>query len=268
MEMTHGPRLTLSGACASGLHALIRGAMLIRAGEAERVLVVASESSLHPLFIQSFRRLGVLPPEGVGCRPFDENRAGFLMSEAAAAICLEAADAESLRQSESDVLVVDRFALAGDAAHLTGSDPEGRTLRGVLSHVVDDRPVDLIHAHGTGTRANDPIELAAIDAVTPASDVTPSLFSHKGALGHSLGAAGLVAIAINCLIHRHGIIPPNIRTESPLPAGRVHISREAQQRTVRRSIALAAGFGGSIAAVSLASNRAPRPRRYTGGARS
>jgi 3-oxoacyl-[acyl-carrier-protein] synthase II len=79
-----GPKLTVSAACASGLLALGRAVMMIRAGEARRVLVVAAEASVHPLFLGSFKRLGVLPREGVGCRPFDETRDGFLMSEAAA----------------------------------------------------------------------------------------------------------------------------------------------------------------------------------------
>src|SRR3954451_3465056 len=57
---TRGPVLTLSGACASGLHALIRAAMMIRAGEVRQALVVATEASVHPLFVGSFQRLGVL----------------------------------------------------------------------------------------------------------------------------------------------------------------------------------------------------------------
>ena len=93
-----GPRLTVSAACASGLLALIRGVMMIRAGEARRVLVVAAEASVHPLFLGCFKRLGVLPGGGIGCRPFDEAREGFLMSEAAAAVCLDAAPSDASRR--------------------------------------------------------------------------------------------------------------------------------------------------------------------------
>ena len=84
-----GPRLTISAACASGLQALIEGVMLIRSRQVTQALVVASESSLHPLFIGCFQRLGVLARPGRGCRPFDRQRDGFLMSEAAAAVLLE-----------------------------------------------------------------------------------------------------------------------------------------------------------------------------------
>ncbi len=231
----HGPRLTYSAACASGLHALIHATMLIQSGQVRRALVVAAEASVHPLFIGSFRRLGVLPPEGFGCRPFDHDRAGFLMSESAAAICLESADISTPRQSPRILAQVDRFAMGGDATHLTGVDPNGRTLRRLLTQVIDKRPVDLIHAHGTGTPMNDPIELAAIeDSLSTAEDPT-WLYSHKGALGHSLGAAGLVSIVLNLQSHRHGIIPPNVQTQTPLTTKRIALSREAANATIRRS---------------------------------
>ena len=123
-RLGHGPRLTYSAACASGLHALIHATMLIQSGQARRALVVAAEASVHPLFIGSFRRLGVLPPEGFGCRPFDHDRAGFLMSESAAAICLESADISTPRQSPRILAQFDRFAMGGDATHLTGVDPQ------------------------------------------------------------------------------------------------------------------------------------------------
>jgi 3-oxoacyl-[acyl-carrier-protein] synthase II len=240
-----GPRLTTSAACASGLHALIRGTMLIESGEARRVLVVAAEASVHPLFLASFKRLGVLPPENIGCRPFDELRSGFLMSEAAAAVVLEA-EAES-----AGAIAIDRYAIGADATHLTGSDPEGRTLRAVLAKAIDGRKVDLVHAHGTGTVANDSIELAAIDDCVSQADWLPTLYSHKAALGHSLGAAGLVSVVLNVLSHRHGIVPPNVRTTQPLAAQHLAIPQDITPRTVRRSIAVAAGFGGAVAAVSL-----------------
>ncbi|HZK82576.1 MAG TPA: beta-ketoacyl synthase N-terminal-like domain-containing protein, partial [Humisphaera sp.] len=156
-----GPRLTVSAACASGLVALIRGSMMIRSGEAKRVIVVGCESSLHPIFLASFRRLGVLAPAGHGCRPFDRERAGFVISEAAAAVCLEA--------SENDIdhsrtwAAVERWTMGADACHLTAGDPDGLTLGRMLDRAIDGRAIDLIHAHGTGTIANDPVELAAIE---------------------------------------------------------------------------------------------------------
>ena len=286
----YGPRLTVSAACASGLHALIRGAMMVRSGQVRQALVVAAEASLHPLFLGSFQRLGVLAKPGAGCRPFDVNRDGFLMGEAAAAVLLEAAGTcerdESYESGQpytpcgeaglpaSDFgelsraagsgsaaprpphprpVFVERFALGGDATHLTGGDPDAATLRRLLAHVIDGRPIDLVHAHGTGTPTNDPIELAAIESAVVPSDPPPHLYSHKGALGHSLGAAGLLAVVINCLAHAHGVVPPNARTTAPLATTRVRLSPVEVRCPVRRSLVAAAGFGGPTAVVSLVS---------------
>lgn len=257
-----GPRLTLSGACAGGLHALVRAVLLLEHGDADRAVVVAAESSLHPMFLQSFRRLGVLAADGDRCRPFDVNRSGFLCAEAAAAVVLERA----AEPRPGDVWV-DRYGLAGDAAHLTGSDPAGTTLRRLLARAIDGRPVDVIHAHGTGTVANDAAESAAIDSVLaevpgaarrgpPARHdppVRPNVYSHKGAIGHTVGAAGLVSIVLNVLMHRRGVVPPNVGVETPIPVRHAAICPGAVERPVHRSVACAAGFGGATATVSMAS---------------
>jgi 3-oxoacyl-(acyl-carrier-protein) synthase len=132
-------------------------------------------------------------------------------------------------------------------------DPTGRVLRQVITRAIGDRPVDLIHAHGTGTILNDPVELAAINDAIAAHADAPEIYSHKGALGHSLGASGLVSVALNYLIHSHGLVPPNAKTTSPLPAGRLRIQQGIVRRPVNRSLAIAAGFGGAIAAVALRS---------------
>ncbi|MCC6424301.1 MAG: hypothetical protein IT447_12555 [Phycisphaerales bacterium] len=256
-----GSRYTYSAACASGLHALIHAAILIQSRQANRVLVVGVESSVHPLFLGSFARLRVLSSAGGGCRPFDQRRDGFLMSEAAAAICLEA-DYSSLSpppvasMAHGTPVIIDKFALGGDATHLTGADPQAVAIDHLLKTVLAGRPVDLIHAHGTGTMLNDAIELQAIERALADLDCSshqPILYSHKAAFGHSLGASGLISILINWLCHQRSTIPPNPNTNQPMPTKRVYLSDQSQRKPVHRSMALATGFGGSCAAASLRS---------------
>jgi 3-oxoacyl-[acyl-carrier-protein] synthase II len=246
LQFGFGPRLTISAACSSGLHALLRATMAIESGEVRRALVVGVEASVHPLFISSFKRLGVLAPEEHGCRPFDRQRRGFVLSEAAGAVCLEAAEKPVGRP----IVRIDRWAAGADGTHLTGGDPEGVTLRKLLARVAAPG-CDLVHAHATGTIVNDPIELAAIGATS--GQTRPYLFSHKGALGHSLGAAGMVAVVLNCLSHLTGKIPANVRSGEPLEMEGLRFLREVVQTPIRRSIAFAAGFGGPLAAVGLVS---------------
>jgi 3-oxoacyl-[acyl-carrier-protein] synthase II len=190
----------------------------------------------------------VLPAEGVGCRPFDRDRDGFLISEAAAAVCLE------VEADKTGLVRIDRFGMAGDATHLTGSNPGGAAMSHVLRAAVGDRPVDLFHAHATGTKLHDPVELRAIADAGCRTERAPDVYSHKGALGHSLGAAGLVSIVLNCMAHQTSTIPPNVQTHHPIniPAG-LSISRDVTHRRIHRSVAFAAGFGGAMAAVSLGS---------------
>jgi len=246
LKLGMGPRLTLSSACSSGLHALLRAAMAIESREIQRAVVVGVEASVHPLFIFSFQRLGVLAPEGHGCRPFDHQRRGFILSEAAAAVCLESPEYPAGRP----IVKIDRWAVAADGTHLTGGDPQGTTLRRLLANVAAPG-CDLFHAHATGTIVNDPVELAAISAAAGRSH--PILYSHKAALGHSLGAAGMVSVVLNCLAHLHSTVPPNVRSHQPLPMEGLQFPREPMKASVRRSIALAAGFGGPLAAAAFVS---------------
>ncbi len=206
------------------------------------MLVVASESSLHEAFIQSFKRLGVIAAAGEPCRPFDQHRSGFLISEAAAAVCLER------RRPRPGEVVIDGYAIGADASHLTGTDPHALALKSCLQRATNARPVDLVHAHATGTVANDPVELSAIETVT---DGSPIIYSHKGAIGHTLGASGLVATVLNVLAHRLGEIPPNVCTTNPIATQAGRISREGVQRPIRRSLAIAAGFGGATGVVAF-----------------
>jgi 3-oxoacyl-[acyl-carrier-protein] synthase II len=243
LGMNSSPCLTISAACASGLQGLIRAAMGLAAGDFDRAVVVAAEASIHPLFIGSFNRLGVLPPQGHGCRPFDKSRRGFLMSEAAAAVCLE--------KSGNGIVQIDRYLMLADATHLTAGDPHGSSLRRALSHVIHHDKIDFVHAHATGTEQHDPVELAALES-TLLPDNAPPIYSHKAALGHSLGAAGLVSVVLNCLVHRTSTIPPNVNTTDPLPA-RLPIHRNCQSLPIHRSVAIASGFGGALAVVSLVS---------------
>lgn len=241
--------LVVCAACTSGVIGLIRAAMLIESGQVDRVLIVAAETSVSPLFIASFSRLGILPRPEIGCRPFDESREGFSMSEAAAAICLEARPGGGVGRVER-LPRIERFACGSFATHLTATEPDGRTMAHLLRQVLPDGPPDVIHAHGTATTANDPAELSAIESALPPAP-PPSVYSHKAALGHSQGAAGLISAVLNCQMHQASLVPGNVCTTRPLATSRVRIDQTSHERPVHRSVVLASGFGGSVAAVSL-----------------
>ena len=243
-KLGFGPRFTLAGACASGLHALIRADELLRSGVCDRALVVAAESSLHPLFQATFKRLGVLANPAIGGRPFDEHRAGFLLAEAAAAVCLEACD-------QPAGIEIGLSAMRADATHLTGLAPDGDAIANALI-AAGILTADLIHAHGTGTIQNDAVELTAIRRVT--SGRPPIIYSHKHAIGHTQGAAGLISIVLNVEMHRRQIALPNANTCTPMREIGECLPLKPTQSQIRSSIIHAAGFGGAIAAIGMKSS--------------
>lgn len=239
-----GERRTYSGACASGLQALAAATMRMRVDGVRRALVVASESSLHDLWHGTFRRIGVLAPPGEPGRPFDASHAGFVISEAAAALLLER------RAPRPGEVVVADARMAGDAYHLTGSDPDGGMLRHLIASVAAGNPIGLVHAHATGT-GSDPIELGAIDATLGGG--RPIVYSHKGAIGHTLGASGLMAAALTTRMLRDRRVPPHATMRNPIDAVRCRLATSTSTTCegLRTAICLASGFGGTAAAARL-----------------
>ena len=112
-------------------------------------------------------------------------------------------------------------------------------------------PIDVIHAHGTGTVLNDQLEFDAIDSVSEAFGTKPIVYSHKGMLGHSLGASGLVSIVLATEAHRVGQLPPMTTTTHPMRLVQGAYDRPVAGRPIRRSLILANGFGGPQTAVVL-----------------
>jgi 3-oxoacyl-(acyl-carrier-protein) synthase len=97
---------------------------------------------------------------------------------------------------------------------------------------------------------NDELELRAIEESV--GGAKPALYSHKGALGHSLGAAGLVSVVINRMCHKNGVVPPLVATE-PIASSAVNLFSRPHKTQIHRSLAIAAGFGGAMGVVSLVS---------------
>lgn len=230
-----GPRKTIVGACASGLMAVHHAVGMLQHGLIRRALVVASDASLHPLFLATYRRMGVLaPPDADGqarCDPFAASGKGFVVSEAAAAVTLEV---DSEPQTGIHLL---RTGLASDGTHLVATDPSAYAMRRLLQRLhAPGAPLGFVHAHATGT-GHDAYELQAI---RDTYGVVKPVFSHKYYLGHTMGAASLVSLVLSAHCHRMGVLPDGTRCDPAAP-----------------SLTLAQGFGGHIAGAVLQSRTAP-----------
>ncbi len=287
---------TVVAACASSLIALHQarltllspppvGPDLSAAGSnrpPRRVLVITSEAALLPMFIHSYKRLGVLPPTQPGTyrgRPLNQQREGFVPTEQAAAVLLElrppgtsrgtggtgvAGGAGGERPSGAGpCLHLRATGVAAEAYDLMQSAPAMPALAHVAEALFAHCPVTVLHPHATGTMENDAVELAVYEQAwratrgaavgSTAGGVGPGgaggpvgIYAAKGAVGHGLGAAGLVSLVIACLSARTGRLPPmpwlTQPLDSPLLVGR------SERLPAHSSHAIfAAGFGGHVA---------------------
>lgn len=253
-----GPTFTISAACASSTVALGEALALIEDGACDEVLVGGTEA-LHAFVYRGFHSLRALSPRPAA--PFDAARDGLSLGEGAAVLVVESV-AHAVRNGREPIALVDGFASSADGHDQVAPDPKARGLieacrraLGTAGVTVDD--IAGYHAHGTGTVQNDQMEAAAHAALFGGRDVPVSAV--KGCVGHTLGAAGAIDVAVCTFILQQAVLPPvtNLRTIDPrarLPA----IVGSRRPLAGERLLVASAGFGGINAALVL--RRAPELR--------
>lgn len=213
----HGPNLSCVTACAAGTHAIIEAAKTIMLNCADKMLVVAAESSICSIGIAGFAAMKALSvnnenPAGAS-RPFDKNRDGFVMGEGAGALVLENYD-DAINRGARIYAEIVGFGESGDAYHITSPITEGPFYAMKYAwEMAGKLKIDYINAHGTSTLINDRNETAALKMLF-GNNVAP-VSSTKGQTGHCLGAAGAIEAVICMMAMQNGIIPPTINYETP-----------------------------------------------------
>ncbi|TVQ33567.1 MAG: hypothetical protein EA376_02030 [Phycisphaeraceae bacterium] len=243
-------------ACATGIAALHHAWREIVDGRAERVLVVAVESALHPLFVWSYRRLGVLAPTPPGAaaqehvaRPLDRRRNGFTLCECAAAVMIESSEASTRRRAKHVHGRLLGAAMGSHAFDMVRSPERFDTLTRLARAVTPaETPISLLHPHATGTQDNDERELAALAAALGERTRETPVYAAKGAFGHPLGAAGVVNAVLGCLFARIGERPPMPWLDEPIECA-FPLAREKSMVAPGAQLCVAAGFGGHVGAV-------------------
>jgi len=247
----HGTPNTVVAACASSLTALhwarLRMAHCRPQKQRRQMLVMTCEASLLPLFVHSYRRLGVLPPltrDGYRARPLDQTRCGFMLADVAAAVVLEEVDQPQPGQIE----LVDT-AIASDGYDLVRTAPGMPALSHIANKLLSDRTIDVLHPHATATAQHDCAELAAY---TPHLSGDVDVYACKGALGHGLGAAGLVGLIVACMCAKTGRRPPMPWLKQPIDTSGSKISIRSRTGACGSNHAVfAGGFGGHVAGAVL-----------------
>ena len=201
-----GPNLTFSTACAASAHALGEGFMAVRSGRVKVILAGGAESVVTPLAVAGFGNMGALSkrnddPQGAS-RPFDRNRDGFVLSEGAAVLVLEALDHAKARGARVLAEVLG-YGSSDDAHHVTSPDPEAKGMANSMVNALKDagvspESIDYINAHGTSTPLNDALETLAIQRVFGAHARNLAVSSTKSMTGHTLGASGAIEAGFGC----------------------------------------------------------------------
>jgi 3-oxoacyl-[acyl-carrier-protein] synthase II len=211
-----GPCMMFSTACAAGNYAIGHGFDLIRLRKVGRVLAGGSDAFSKVAFT-GFNQFKAVAPEK--CQPFDRNRKGMMVAEAAGMLVLESYD-RAVSRGATIYAEIAGYGLSCDAHHMTASSVEevAECMRKALREsncTTDD--VDYISAHGTGTPTNDRNECAAIKEVFGERARQIPVSSIKSMLGHTMGAASALEAIVCALVVKNDMIPPTINFETPDP---------------------------------------------------
>jgi len=242
--------IEVQAACASSTFGIAIGADLIVSGRSRSVLIVAADIVSRFSFI-GFSALNVLSSSV--CRPFDVDRDGLLLGDGAVAVLLAGEDyVKDL--GLTPLAQLSGWGIANDANHITAPARDGRGLISAMTQAlrkanVKPRDIGAFCAHGTGTIYNDAMELTAIEAVF--GDRHFPVFSVKGALGHTLGAAGGIEALICAKAFAEGVVPPTIGLKCPELKSHGRVSFEKQEFDNKRMMTCNSGFGGVNVALIL-----------------
>jgi 3-oxoacyl-[acyl-carrier-protein] synthase II len=255
----HGPTVTSSAACASGVQAFVQAQQMIARDEADLIIAGGAESGLRRTSITAMANMGALSkrnddPAGAS-RPFDLGRDGFVFSEGAGLLILESEE-HALSRGAPILAEITGGAFTSDAFHITAPDPNGKHAAKAMSLAVQraglqPSDVDYIAAHATATTVGDIAETDAIKTAFGDHAYKLAASANKSMVGHLLGAAGGVS-AIACVYAiRNNIVPPTINLTDPDPKCDLDYVPNVA-RPMRVDVAMVNGFGfGGQNAVAL-----------------
>lgn len=235
-----GGAIVCCNACISGVSAQILADRLISCGHYDNAVVCGAD------LVSSFTASGFLSFKSLSneaCRPFDADRQGLNLGEAAATIVFTRAD--SLRDGD---WLFERGEMDNDAFHLSTPAPSGEGARKVLEAVMKGRDASelaFVSAHGTATMFNDQMESVAIEKAGLSSVPLTAL---KGWFGHTLGASGVLEVILGMMAVSESVVLPLRGFREIGVSGKVNLSPELRTTDKNSFLKMISGFGGCNAA--------------------
>jgi len=219
------------------------------------VVCGGAEGSVDPLSVGGFSAARALcvsyndTPEQAS-RPFDADRAGFVLSEGAAILVIEKLSHAKARGA-TPLAILSGYGTSADAYHLTAGHPEGlgaqKAMRNALKMAeLEPAAIDYVNAHSTSTSVGDSAEIAAIAGVFEGRGKDLMVSATKSATGHLLGAAGALEAAFSIKALTDGMIPATLNLENPDETADQFdlVPKVAKKQAIRHVLSNAFGFGG------------------------
>ena len=261
-----GPNFGVVSACATGTHALGEAAEAIKRGDVTAVIAGSTENPLLEVAHIGFMNMRGLagPRDGEGpasaCRPYDVDRAGFVLGEGAGAFIVEDLASATARGATIYAEVVG-YGSSADAHDMIqpieGGAGSARSIKWALQRgKIDPTEIDLINPHGTSTPVGDEREALAFHAAFGARAAEIPVSATKSLTGHLMGAAGAVEAVFTTLSLHHQVIPGTLHTKNVDPACNLNVNLETRSAEIRAAVSNNVGLGGHNGAIVL--------RRWTG----
>ncbi len=250
-----GPQYFLQEACAAGTKAIGLASKLIKADVIDMAIVVGADAGITPTLMASLANLGAIAdpkwndvPEKAS-RPFDKLRSGFVPSEGAGCVIIEAFE-HAVKRGATPLAEVAGFGATCDAYHPVSPEPSAESIVKCMRKALEDaglspEDVDYINAHGTSTPLNDVAETRGIKEVFSERAYVVPISSNKSMIGHTWGAAGVIETIFSVKVMLEGLIPPTINLESPDPQCDLdYVPNIARKQKIRVVLKNSFGFGG------------------------
>jgi len=244
-----GVNFTLSGACASGSHAIGIGYLLIKQG-LQDMIICGGAQEINPESTASFDALNAFSVResepARASRPFDRDRDGLVPSGGAATVIIESYES-AMKRGATIYGEVIGYGFSSNGEHISMPNVEGpvRAMeKAILDAGIRSNAVDYINAHATSTPAGDRNEASSIDMVFGSSK--PLVSSTKSMTGHEMWMGGASEVVYSCLMMNHGFVAPNINLEHPDDvSAKLNIVRETTQHEINTFLSNSFGFGGT-----------------------
>ncbi len=263
ISMRHGfrgPNFAVVSACASSTNGIIAACDNIRLGKADIIISGGSEAVISEAGVGGFNAMKAMSERNddpkTASRPYDKDRDGFVMGEAAGCLVLEEYE-HAIKRGAKIYCEIAGGGATADAYHLTAPHPEGLGARNVMIAALKDagmqpEEIDYINTHGTSTPLGDGAEAKAITEVFGEHAYSLNISATKSMTGHCLGAAGVIE-SIACIQSViYNIVPPTINhfTADPTLDPRLNFTfNQPQKRIVNAALSNTFGFGGHNACV-------------------